>query len=365
MPSPPAATASMIRRARVTDDAGATPASVGYNSALRTPHEPRSDGSRDDRAPTRRRPAPQDRRAGRRGAQARAGAHRHPAVRRRAAAAARRRGPARPPVGPAAPARGPAQRRARPGHRPGARPQRGRGLHPVAPPATTPPRVRDGAGSASICGVQVTPVTRDRLVDEVVALVRDRAGRVRLAVDGAPPTDPVGLARRVAGALRVLGREALVVDAGDFLRPASVRLEFGREDPDELLTGWLDAAGLRREVLDPAGPGGSGRVLPRLWDAAADRAYRDRYTELPDDGVVLLAGSLLLGRGLPLDAAVHLLVGPAALTRGLPPELIWTRDAYSRYARDNGPEERADLVVLADHPDRPAIRRRSTAPGRR
>jgi hypothetical protein len=225
--------------------------------------------------------------------------------------------------------------------------------------------VRARAGSASICGVQVTPVSPDRLVDEVVALAGDRAGRVRLAVDGPPPADPVGLAHRVAGALRVLGREALVVDAGDFLRPASVRLEFGREDPDEFLTGWLDEAGLRREVLDPAGPGGSGRVLPRLWDAAADRAYRDRYTRLPDDGVVLLAGSLLLGRGLPLDAAVHLLVGAAALTRGLPPELIWTRDAYSRYARDNGPEEQADLVVLADHPDRPAIRRRGTNPGMR
>src|SRR4051812_38367768 len=273
---------------------------------------------RDDRAPTRRRPAPEDRRAGRRGAPARTGARRHPALRRRAAPPGRRRRRAGPDVGPAAPARGPAQRRARPRHRPGALPGRGRALHPVAPPPTPPaaepPRVRGGADSASICGVQVIPVTRDRLVDEVAALVRDRSGRVRLAVDGPPPTDPVGLARRVAGVLRVLGRESLVVDAGDFLRPASVRLEFGREDPDEFLTGWLDEAGLRREVLDPAGPDGSGRVLPRLWDAAADRAYRDRYTRLPDDGVVLLAGSLLLGRGLPLDAAVHLLVGPAALT---------------------------------------------------
>ena len=49
-------------------------------------------------------------------------------------------------------------------------------------------------------------------------------------------------------------------------------------------------------------PDGSGRVLPRLWDAAADRAHRDGYVELPADGVVVLAGGLLLGRGLPLDA---------------------------------------------------------------
>jgi hypothetical protein len=226
-------------------------------------------------------------------------------------------------------------------------------------------RVRAGAESVSICPVQVTPVTRDRLVDEVVTLVRDRPGRVRLAVDGPPPTDPVALARGVAEALRALGRAALVVDAGDYLRPASVRLEFGREDPDELLERWLDTAALRREALDPAGPGGSGRVLPRLWDAAADRAYRDRYTELPDDGVLVLAGGLLLGRGLPVEAAVHLHMSEAALRRGLPTELIWTLAAHTRYARDNGPERLADLVVLADHPDRPAIRRRGDAPGGR
>jgi hypothetical protein len=209
--------------------------------------------------------------------------------------------------------------------------------------------------------MQVTPVTPDRLVDEVVALVEAgaaaRPGRVRLAVDGPAPTRPVPLARRAAEELRALGRAAVVVDAGDYLRPASVRLEMGREDPDELLERWLDAGGLRREVLDPAGPGGSGRVLPRLWDAAADRAYRDRYVQLPDDGVVLLAGALLLGRGLPLDAAVHLRMGEAALTRGLPADLAWTLPAHRRYARENDPEGTADIVVLADHPDRPAIRR--------
>ncbi|WP_214406459.1 uridine kinase [Pseudonocardia lacus] len=205
--------------------------------------------------------------------------------------------------------------------------------------------------------MQVTPLTPERLVDEVVGLVDARSGRVRVGVDGPRPTRPVELARRAAEALAALGRAAVVVDAGDFLRPASVRLEYGREDPDELLDGWLDVAGLRREVLEPAARDGSGRVLPRLWDAGADRAYRDRYVQLPDDGVVLLAGGLLLGRGLPLDAAVHLRMGEAALRRGLPPELLWTVPAHGRYARENDPEGTADLVVLADHPDRPAVRR--------
>ena len=146
-----------------------------------------------------------------------------------------------------------------------------------------------GAGS-------VVPVTRERLAGEIVDAVLARTGRERVAVDGAPPTWPDELAADVTERLRTAGRAALLVRAGDFLRPASVRMEFGRTDSDGLLDLALDAAALRREVLDPAAPDGSGRVLPRLWDAAADRSFRDGYVTFSPDGVVVVAGSLLLVR---------------------------------------------------------------------
>ena len=72
---------------------------------------------------------------------------------------------------------------------------------------------------------------------------------------------------------------------------------------------------------------------------------------------MLLAGALLLGRGLPLDAAVHLRMSEKALERRLADDERWTLPAYARYEVENTPEEIADLLVLADHPDRPAIRR--------
>ena len=200
-------------------------------------------------------------------------------------------------------------------------------------------------------------ISLDGLVGEVAELVVARAGRVRLMIDGPPPTHPLELAERVAGELRTLGRAVVVVAAAEFLRPASVRLERGRDDPDELLDTWLDEAGLRREVLDPAGEGGSGRVLPRLWNAATDRAFRDDYVTLPDTGVAVVAGALLLGRGLPVDVAVHLRMGGAALRRYLPPDEHWTLPAYARYEDERDPAGAADLLVLADHPDRPAVRR--------
>lgn len=203
--------------------------------------------------------------------------------------------------------------------------------------------------------MRITPLTPERLVGEVTGLVAGRPGRVRLVIDGPPPTRPVDLAQRVSTDLRRRGRAVVVVAAADYLRPASVRLEYGREDADEFLDNWLDDAGLCREVLVPAAPDGSGRVLPRLWDATADRAYRDRYVQLPADGVLIVAGELLLGRGLPVDAAVHLHMGPAALERSL--DVRWQLPAYARYEAERDPSTVADLLVLADHPDRPAVRR--------
>ena len=98
-------------------------------------------------------------------------------------------------------------------------------------------------------------------------------------------------------------------------------------------------------------------MLPRLWDAVADRAYRADYVALAADGVLVLAGGLLLGRGLPFELAVHLRMSSAALARNLDAGQAWTLPAYERYEAEHAPEREADLLVLADHPDRPAVRR--------
>jgi hypothetical protein len=145
------------------------------------------------------------------------------------------------------------------------------------------------------------------------------------------------------------------VSTDDFLRPASVRLEFGRTNPDTFYAGWLDEAALRREVLDPAGPGGSGRIVTRLWDARTDRATREPYSDLPPTAVVLVSGPLLLGAGLPFEVTVHLELSAAALDRRTDPELRWTLPAYARYGDEVDPASFADVVVRVDDPRHPAL----------
>jgi hypothetical protein len=204
--------------------------------------------------------------------------------------------------------------------------------------------------------MRVRPITPEALVDEVADRIAKAAGSwVRVAVDGAPPARPAEFADALAGPLRLRGRAVARVSARDFLRPASLRFEHGRTDPDVFYDEWLDANALVREVLGPLGTDGTGRLLPALWDTAADRAARAAYVALPPGGVVLVDGALLLGRGLPFDVSVHLWLSPAALRRKVTGEEEWTLPAYERYAREADPTETADVVVRVDHPDRPAL----------
>lgn len=163
------------------------------------------------------------------------------------------------------------------------------------------------------------------------------------------------LADALAPGLRAAGRVPLRVRAGDFLRPAGVRLEHGHEDAQAFRETWLDAEALEREVL-----GRDGDYLPALWDAVLDRSARRARVPLPERGVLLVDGVLLQGRGLSADLVVHLpLSGPALERRGTP---AWQLPAFAAYDALVGPGERCDVLVRAEDPARPAVLVRSSRP---
>ena len=205
--------------------------------------------------------------------------------------------------------------------------------------------------------MRAQPISPELLVEHVAEAVGrlPKDAPAAVALDGAPPTGTGELAEALVGALNLRGRAAVHVAASDYLRPASLRLELGREDPDLFYTEWLDLKAIEREVLGPLGPGGGARVLPRLWDARADRAYRAQYVQLGPGGVVLLDGSFLLGAGLSFDLTVHLSISAAALARRTAPEQAWTLPAYRRYQDEARPAEYADIVVRCDDPRHPAL----------
>lgn len=201
----------------------------------------------------------------------------------------------------------------------------------------------------------VTPARLAQRIAERIVLTGD--GLVRVAMDGPRCAEPTVIATTVAQEATALGRPAVVVDSQYYLRDASVRLEFGRTDVDAFADVWLDVDALNREVLDRSG---SGSYLPALRDPASNRAARLPYVALPENAVVLVAGELLLGRGLWFDLSVHLATSSATRRRLTPDEWAWTLPAFDRYDAQVRPADTADAVVSLNDLHRPAIRWRAS-----
>lgn len=197
-----------------------------------------------------------------------------------------------------------------------------------------------------------TALSPDSLLDLIAERAMGTRGYAVIAVDGADAADPITVARGAADRLRARGRGADVVSLHDFVRPASVRLEYDRDSEFTYRTGWFDYAAVNREVLKPLRD--SGRFLPALWDEHADRSARARVRQALPDTVLFLAGPMLLGRGLDFDLTIALRMSEGALRRRTDPAEMFTVDGLLEYQRDH--DLNPDLLVAWDHPDRPALR---------
>ncbi|MGI8721552.1 MAG: uridine kinase [Geodermatophilaceae bacterium] len=195
----------------------------------------------------------------------------------------------------------------------------------------------------------------DRLSAALVDL--DVPGQaLRVAIDGPRAADPGGFADALVAPLRVRGRPAVRIRAETFYRDAALRLEYGRTDLESFASGWLDDGALRREVLEPTGPGGNGRYLPSLRDPISNRATRDPARQAEPGLILLLSGELLLGRDLPFDWAIHLALSASARRRRTSKEWQWTLPALDDYDAAVDPVRTADVVLRYDDPGHPAVR---------
>lgn len=206
--------------------------------------------------------------------------------------------------------------------------------------------------------MRARPLTPQGVATYVIerALALETGHPVRIAVDGAPQAGPQTMALLIADAARDSGRPALCVHSSDFLRPASIRFEYGKTDPD----GWYDAVdsgALVREVLAPLGPGGSRRYLPTLWDARRDRATRAAYETAPPSCIVVVDGTFLLRDELrwEFDLTVHLAQSAAALRRRAASADEWQLEALARYSDEVAPQDVCDVLIRYDDPGHPAM----------
>ena len=198
---------------------------------------------------------------------------------------------------------------------------------------------------------EYAPITVDGLVDTVAEAAFGIPRSAVIAVDGADAAVPRAPAELLAEVIRTRGRPAAVVWVHDFVRPASVRLEFGRDEMS-YRTAWFDYAALDREVLQALRR--RGKWLPALWDEDEDRSARATMCAAAPGTVIVVAGPMLLGRNLDFDVTVRLRMSEAALRRRTDPGDLWTIPALLRHDADH--DEVPAIEVRWDHPDRPAVR---------
>lgn len=93
---------------------------------------------------------------------------------------------------------------------------------------------------------------------------------LRVAVDGVDGAGKTTFADELAAALHERGRTVIRASVDGFHAPREVRYQRGRASPEGFYRDSYDYAGLRSALLDPLGPGGSGRYRTAILDHVTD-----------------------------------------------------------------------------------------------
>lgn len=207
------------------------------------------------------------------------------------------------------------------------------------------------------------------MIEKLAAILAERASGVplRVGIDGIDASGKTTLSDHLARALRASGQVVLRASIDRFHNPRVVRYQRGADSPEGYYLDSFDLQALRRDLLDPLGPGGSRLVRLECYDFRSDRPVEsaplavDPRAILIFDGVFLQRPELegcwdvaifvkvcletVLARAVQRDG--RLLGGSQAVIdryqrRYLP--------AQRRYLQEHRPEQRADIVVYNDEP---------------
>lgn len=217
-------------------------------------------------------------------------------------------------------------------------------------------------------------MTRAEVLEQLAACIAavrlDHPTRVALdGVDGAGKTT---LADELVEPVRRAGREAIRASVDGFHKPRAARYARGPDSPEGYFLDSFDYAALRRELLDPLGPGGDGRFRGAMFDYRTDRAVDSPRQVARRDAVLLFDGVFLsrpelqtswdvtIWLDVPFEVTVERAVardarrgGDAAVTRGkYECRYVPGQRLYLTQCR---PRERASIVVDNSVFERPRI----------
>ena len=139
-----------------------------------------------------------------------------------------------------------------------------------------------------------------------------RRGRfTRVGIDGVDGAGKTVFADELATALAALGRHVVRSGVDSFHHPRAVRHRRGPHDPVGYYRDSFDYDKLRRVLLDPLSPGGSGRYRAAAFDHSSDSAVHAAELVAPERTILVFDGIFLHRPDLATywDYSVFLRVG--------------------------------------------------------
>jgi uridine kinase len=116
---------------------------------------------------------------------------------------------------------------------------------------------------------------------------------LRVAIDGVDGAGKTTFADELAEVLEASGRGVIRTSVDGFHHPASVRYRLGRGSPEGFYRDSYDYGALKKVLLDPLSPGGSGRYRTAVHDVAAERPVTVPERQAEPGAVLLLDGIFL------------------------------------------------------------------------
>jgi uridine kinase len=114
---------------------------------------------------------------------------------------------------------------------------------------------------------------------------------IRIAIDGVDGVGKTTFADLLGNAVARMGRPVIRSSVDGFHNPRELRYRRGKTSPEGFYLDSYDYPALRTHLLDPLGPGGSGRYRSAIFDHVTD-------SPLPVQEHIAPAGSVLILDGL-------------------------------------------------------------------
>ncbi|MEQ9504955.1 MAG: hypothetical protein RLO80_01705 [Hyphomonas sp.] len=204
------------------------------------------------------------------------------------------------------------------------------------------------------------------------------AGPLRVAVDGRTACGKSTFARALSAKLAERGRRVLHTTIDGFHNPKSVRYARGRLSAEGYYRDARDLAAIRRELLDPLGPGGSYVVRTGTFDLDADLPKTVEALQVPADTILIVDGTFLARPELAPAWDVHIFLRTSrtmARNSGIARdcqaggarqqvEANYDRrylPAFDLYVAEADPEDGADMIIDLEDFASPRIARMSGA----